>query len=193
MPLSPARSAPDRAALRRLHALLAAGLLCWGASVHAAEDPSAEVQRLMRAGQTTQAGERLDKALADNPRDAQLRFLRGVLQSDAGRQAEAIQTFDQLAVDHPELPEPYNNLAVIHAAQGDYERAKGELEAALRARPGYAVAYQNLGDVYLQLSRQAYQQALELDPLNSVIPARLTLLRELAGQPASLSSNRTTP
>jgi Flp pilus assembly protein TadD len=198
MPVSSIRSTHPRLACHatcrraaRLVGVALAGLVI-GTTAGAAEDASTEVQRLIRSGQTTQASDRLDKALAERPRDPQLRFLRGVLQTDAGQQAAAIDTFDQLAVDHPELPEPYNNLAVLHASQGDYARAKSELEAALRARPGYAIAYQNLGDVYLQLSRQAYQQALALDPSNAAIAPKLALLRDLGAAPVAPSTSTST-
>jgi Flp pilus assembly protein TadD len=105
--------------------------------------------------------------------------LKGVMLADAGQRDAAAEVYQQLVTERPELPEPYNNLAVLYAAQGDFEHARAQLELALRASPGYAVAYQNLGDVYLQLARQAYQQALTLDPANATIPPRLAMLRNL--------------
>ena len=54
--------------------------------------------------------------------------------------------------DYPELPEPHNNLAVLYAQKGDYELARDELEAAIGAAPDYAIAYENLGDIYARLA-----------------------------------------
>ena len=39
--------------------------------------------------------------------------------------------FEQLTEDFPELPEPYNNLAVLYAADGQLDRARAALELAL--------------------------------------------------------------
>ena len=163
--------------LRRRIGLLACCLLV--VCVDARADDTDEVTRLFRAGQTEQAFTRLDLLLAAQPKDVKLRFLKGVLQSDAKRTAEAIITFRLLTEDHPDLPEPYNNLAVIHAARGDYTQARSALEAALTANPAYAVAQQNLGDVLLQLARQSYAAAAKLDPGNAGVAARLALLRQI--------------
>ena len=163
--------------LRRCVGWLACCLLLAGGCA-SAEDTD-EVTRLFRTGQTEQAFTRLDRLLAAQPKDVKLRFLKGVLQSDAKRTDEAVATFRLLTEDHPDLPEPYNNLAVIHAARGDYAQARSALEAALTANPAYAVAQQNLGDVLLQLARQSYAAAAKLDPGNAGVAARLALLRQI--------------
>src|SRR2546425_9737176 len=75
--------------------------------------------------------------------------------------------FTKLTQDYPELPEPYNNLAVIYASQGQYEKARAALEQSIRTHPSYATAYENLGDVYAKLASQAYDKALQLDSSNS--------------------------
>ena len=77
-----------------------------------------EASRLLKAGQREQALERVNKALAANPRDAQARFLKGLIFTEQGRQSEAVEIFTKLTQDYPNLPEPYNNLAVIYAGQG---------------------------------------------------------------------------
>jgi Flp pilus assembly protein TadD len=155
-------------------------VVCCGALAGAAlADDASDINRMFRAGQSKEAFARLDKLLTARPKDAQLRFLKGVMLADSQRRAEAANTFLQLTIDYPELPEPYNNLAVIHAAQGDYDKARAALEAALRANPQYGVAHQNLGDVYLQLARLAYTQALQHEPGNPTIAPKLALLRQL--------------
>jgi tetratricopeptide (TPR) repeat protein len=39
--------------------------------------------------------------------------------------------FTKLTDDYPELPEPYNNLAVLYAAAGQYDKARAALEMAI--------------------------------------------------------------
>jgi len=144
---------------------------------------SAEVQRLIKDGQHTQALKLIDEALAKNPKDPQMRFRRGVALSMLDRKAEALAVFQKLVDDHPDMPAPYNNMAVILGAQGDYEKARQALERAIRTNPAYATAYQNLGDVYAQLASQAYTKALQLDKGDVSVPPKLALLRELAAGP----------
>ncbi len=95
------------------------------------------------------------------------------------RQAEAITTFTKLTEDFPDLPEPYNNLAVLYANQNQFEKAKSVLEQALKTNPGYAIAYENLGDVYAKLSSQAYNKALQIEGTNPAITPKLAMARQL--------------
>lgn len=190
-----AAAAPLTTHKRMLSALFRAlGILavCAVAMAGAARaDEAGEIQRLFAAGHTDDAFTRLDKLLAEKPRDPQLRFLKGVLLADSKRPAQAAELFAQLTVDYPEIPEPYNNLAVIHAERGEFDKARALLEAALRAQPAYAVAHQNLGDIYTQLARLSYQQALKLDPGNSGIPPKLALLRDIVNPVAAPAAPRT--
>jgi len=138
-----------------------------------------EVQKLMTAGQLKPALARADAHLAKNPRDAQMRFVRGVILSEMKDTAGAREVFERLTEEFPELPEPYNNLAVIHASQGRLDQARALLEAALAIRPDYATAHENLGDIYLQLGVDAYQRAAKLQPGNRNLGNKLSLSREL--------------
>ena len=150
----------------------------------AAPSPEAlEIQRLIKSGQSTQALKLIDDSLAKNPKDPAMRFRRGVTLSMLDRKAEALQVFQKLVEDHPEMPAPYNNLAVLYGSQGDYDKARAALVAAIRTNPQYATAYQNLGDVYAQLASQAYSKALQLDKSDTTVPPKLVLLRELIANP----------
>ncbi|HET7198006.1 MAG TPA: tetratricopeptide repeat protein, partial [Burkholderiales bacterium] len=111
------------------------------------------------------------------------RFLKGLILTEQGKQAEAIDVFTKLTRDYPSLPEPYNNLAVIYASQGQYEKARAALEQSIRTHPSYATAYENLGDVYAKLASQAYGKALQLDASNTGAQNKLSLVRELVGEP----------
>lgn len=147
-------------------------------------DELAEVQRLHTAGQTDLAMQRAEKYLAAKPKDAQMRFAVGVMLAETRRNAEAMAAFERLVEDYPEMPEPYNNLATLKAAAGDYEGAKASLDQALRANPNLALAQENMGDVQLMLAMRAYGRVLQIDPSNNSVPAKLALLRQLLKVPA---------
>jgi tetratricopeptide (TPR) repeat protein len=142
-------------------------------------DDYSDVSQLMHAGKMAEAQAKAERHLAAKPRDAQMRFLKGVIQRETGQLANATTTFTKLTEDHPELPEPYNNLAVIYAGQGQYEKARTALEAALRTHPSYATAHENLTDIYAKMASQAYSKALQADGGNAAAQPKLALIREL--------------
>ncbi len=142
-------------------------------------DEYADTNQLVRASKFTEALAKVNTYLTNKPADPQMRFLKGVIQRSLGKQAEAIDTFTQLTQDYPELPEPYNNLAVLYAGQGLYDKARVTLEMAIRANPNYATAHENLGDVYVRLASQAYNKALQLDSGSTTIPPKLSLTLEV--------------
>lgn len=159
-------------------------------------DDYADVSQLMRSGQHAQAMVRADQYLAAKPRDPQMRFLKGVLQTEMGRSADALATFTKLTEDYPELPEPYNNLAVLHAARSEFDKARAALEMAIRTNPGYATAHENLGDVYARLAAQSYGRAQQYDAANTTVGPKLALIRQLfpptargAAQPAKAAGS----
>jgi len=141
-------------------------------------DDISDVQKLLAAGKNAEALQKADQFLASKPRDPMMRFLRGISLSQAGRAPEAITTFTKLTEDFPELPEPFNNLAVLYAQQGQYDKARTALEMAIRTNPSYATAYENLGDVYAKLASQAYSKALQIDTRSQVAP-KLAMIRDL--------------
>ena len=144
-----------------------------------------EVERLFRGGDTALAMQRADKAIADKPRDASMRFLRAVMLTELQRTTEAIDALDKLIEDFPDLPEPYNNLAVLLAAQGRIDRARELLETALRHDPSYAVAHENLGDVFVRLALRAFERA-SATRSDEALQRKLRLTRELAaGRPSA--------
>lgn len=150
-----------------------------------------EVNRLRAEGRRNEALAALEAALKTAPRDAQLRFLYGVTIAEAGRREDAIAVFEQLSTDFPELPEPYNNVAVMYAAAGDLDRARMALENAVRALPDYALAHENLGDLYVRLAARAWERAIKADPANRSASAKLAMaqdfLKRIAPAPTSTS------
>jgi Flp pilus assembly protein TadD len=142
-------------------------------------DAVADASRLLARQQYSAALSALENHLSASPRDPQGRFLLGVAQTRLGQTAQALQTYLQLTEDFPELPEPYNNMAVLYAEQNQWERARATLEMAIRTKPDFASAHENLGNVYLQLAQNAYQQALAVDKTRSALGRRLLQLQRL--------------
>jgi ketosteroid isomerase-like protein len=102
-----------------------------------------------------------------------------VIQTELGKPQDAIGTFTKLTEEYPELPEPYNNLAVLHASGGQFDKARAALEMAIRTNPSYSTAHENLGDIYANLASQAYSKALQLGGSTTTLQPKLTLIREL--------------
>lgn len=154
--------------------------------------------QLYKKGQREEALRQLDAFLASLPKGAwgrnvtQARMLKGVILAELRRHNEAIQVFTQLTLEYPQLPEPYNNLAVLYAAQGHYETAREILEQGLRTDPVYAALQANLGDIYSQLSEQAYTQTLQSGSDKSA-PLRIQALCETYGALAKQAAGRDMP
>ncbi|TVO69196.1 nuclear transport factor 2 family protein [Denitromonas ohlonensis] len=159
-----------------LHAASAALFLTFGQSAIASVQ---EIQALVARGQFPEAIRVADVDLTSNPTDPQTRFLKAVALTELNKVEEAIGVFRKLTEDYPELPEPYNNLAVLYAQQKSFDKAKAALEMAIRTHPSYATAHENLGDVYARMASQAYDKALQLDSSNTVAQSKLALIREL--------------
>lgn len=142
-----------------LRSTLLIALLLASGWAKAALTPIEQAQNLWLAGHRSEAVAEVTAALKLSPEDLKLRFTLGVYQMEMKDMPAALSIFTALTQDFPDLPDPYNNLAVIHAGQGDLEQARGELEQALRLQPDHAQAQENLGDVMLRLALRAYQRA----------------------------------
>lgn len=156
-------------------ALLALALQC----APAAADNYDDASRLFKQGNHAAALEKIEGAIAANPRDARARFLKGVILTEQNKPDDAIKVFTALTDDYPELPEPYNNLAVLYASQGQYDKARKSLEMAIRTHPSYAIAHENLGDVYAKMASEAYDKALQLDRGNAAAQTKLAMIKDL--------------
>lgn len=152
-------------------------LLCF--SLAAGADELQDISKLFKQGNQEEALTRVNTYLEHKPKDAQARFLKGLILTEQGKAEEAIKAFTSLTEDFPELPEPYNNLAVLYANQGQYDKARIALEMAIRTNPSYATAHENLGDIYAKMASQAYDRALQLDHGNATTQTKLAMIKEL--------------
>lgn len=140
-----------------------------------------QAQAALNRNEPAQALRLATQGLRTSPHDARLRFVRGVALRRLKRLPEAETEFRQLIDEFPELPEPYNNLAVVLAAQGRLDEAHEALQRAIHAAPSYALAHENLGDLYLQKARDSWQKAQRLAPGNgnARLAARLKALKSV--------------
>jgi tetratricopeptide (TPR) repeat protein len=161
--------------MTRLHLAAACLVILLNSLVtaHAVTDDYQDARRLFTQGNYGPALDRIDAILAKQPKDARARFLKGLILTEQGKPDEA------LTQDFPELPEPYNNLAVLYAAKGQDDKARKALEMAIRTHPSYATAHENLGDLYAKMAREAYDKALQLDSTNTSAKTKLALVKEL--------------
>ena len=162
-----------------LRVAVAAALLSVSCVAYSQSADLQDINRLLKAGQAQQALDKVNVYLTTKPKDAVGRFIRGLAQSELGKTNDAIMTFQSLTEDYPELPEPYNNLAVLYSSKGQFEKARVALELAIQTHPSYSTAHENLGDIYAKLASQAYDKALQLDKANPGVATKLNLVRDL--------------
>ncbi|HEY0269001.1 MAG TPA: tetratricopeptide repeat protein [Methyloradius sp.] len=162
-------------------------------SAHAAPaDDLKEITQLANQGQQATALTKVNGYLSDNPKDVQALFIKGVLLAELNKRDDAIKVFTDITAKYPNLPEPYNNLAVLYADQGQYDKARIALETAIKTHPSYATAHENLGDIYARMASEAYDKALQLDNSNARAQNKLSLIKELfstTGKPIMLADN----
>ena len=170
-------SQPLHSLRRRVTATVATALLVGASTAYA---NNADITSLLQGSQPEQALKLIDQRLTATPKDPQLRFLQGVAFAMANKNKEAIDTFTQLTKEFPELPEPYNNLAVLYANQNQLDKSRQALEQAIRTNPSYSTAHENLGDIYAKLASQAYSKALQLDGSHAQsVQPKLALIHDL--------------
>jgi len=128
------------------------------------------MQQLIVQKQYAKAIQSGEQTLRQTPQDANTRFLAAYAYQMTGKTDQAIKMYEDLIRDEPQLPEPRNNLAMIFLAQGDYDRASQLLVSAINTRINYAIAYNNLSQVYKGIASEAYRRAIS----ESSEPAKYT-------------------
>ncbi len=147
---------------------------------YAANGDLKAIQRLLQAGRTDEALQQVNAYLSKRPNDAQAMFHKGLILVQMNQTDQAIDVFDVLTRDYPELPEPYNNLAVLYSSQGKFDKARDILLTAVNAHPTYTTAHENLGDLYVNLAGMAYGRALQLDRNNASVQTKLAMINDLS-------------
>lgn len=149
-------------------------------SVSAFSADLGELPRLLRTGKHAEAMKLVEAGLKSDPQDPQLRFAKGVVLMDQKRTQDAIDVFLKLSQDFPDLPEPYNNLAVLYSRDNQFEKARAALNMAIKTNPSYATAHENLGDIHARMAAQSYGKAMNLNGQSVVAQSKLKVLTALA-------------
>ena len=150
-----------------------------------------DVEKLIKARKYQDAVTQINVDLKKTPRNVQLRFVKARLQIEMRQFDQAKKTLIEITQQFPELPEPYNNLAAIAANQGQWIEARDYLELALKLRPSYAIASANLGEIYIRLGAQAYEDAAKNALLNQrQYSNRAKALLDVLKPPAKRPVNR---
>jgi tetratricopeptide (TPR) repeat protein len=142
-----------------------------------------DVKALLQEGKLTEALVKTNKLMESRPADPAVQFVKGLILSEQKKTGEAIEIFSKLTLEHPDLPEPYNNLGVLFAANGQFEKARVALETALKINPRYATARENLGDLYLQSALQSYTEVARDEGESKGLKAKLKGVRGTLGLP----------
>ena len=150
-----------------------------------------DVEKLIKARKYQAAVDLINVDLKKTPRNVQLRFVKARLQIEMRQLDQAKKTLIEITQQFPELPEPYNNLAAIAANQGKWIEARDYLELALKLRPSYAIASANLGEIYIRLGAQAYEDAAKYAQLNQrQYSTRAKALLDVLKPPPKRPTNR---
>lgn len=169
----------------RMRPLLTLMVFCalWTFSLGVRADIYTEVNALVQSGQWDKALALADARLKTAPTDPQMRLLQSHIQTGKGQIQEATATLRALTLSFPELPEPHNNLAALLARENRYDEALTSLQAAIQARPDYALALENLGDLHLTLAAQAFTKALAASPSQTRLQKKKLATEQLMQAP----------
>lgn len=138
-----------------------------------------EIKLLLKSGKYYRAETIIKNDIENNLNNPELLFYKGIIETNLGKNNEAIDTFRELTERFPELPEPFNNLAVLYAEKGQYRLAKEILEQAIKTNPSYLTAHINLGDIFTKMASESYNKALEIDKSNNVAITKLSMITQL--------------
>ena len=142
-----------------------------------------DVRMLMERGEHAAALQRAQRDADANPRNVEARFRHGVVLMEIGRDAEALTLFGNLAQLYPELPDPMNNIALLHARAGRLDQALDALQTALRNDPAHRTAKANLAQVHLLLAVQSLEQLAASGAVDVSLLRKLEAARTLASMP----------
>ena len=120
-----------------------------------------------RAGEIAKADERLTKAVAGSPNDAQANFYLGLIRFTQNRNEEALQLLRKASTLDATNAEAFFYLGETLSRMNKYQEAAVEYNKAVQMRDSYFEAWLNLGAAEYQLGNypnavKAYQKATRL-------------------------------
>jgi tetratricopeptide (TPR) repeat protein len=158
-------------------------LTLWTCSLGVRADVYADVNALVQNGQWAPAQALVDARLKTAPTDPQMRLLQSHIQTGLGQTQAAMATLRALTQSFPELPEPHNNLAALLVRENRHDEALTSLQAAIKARPDYALALENLGDLHLALAAQAFARAHTITPTQARLQTKQLAIERVMRTP----------
>jgi len=147
-------------------------LLGLGMLAGAAQADMQEAREAMNANDYPAAVKALDEVIAGSSDDSKARFLKGLALARSGDTDAALNVFNELSQDRPQMAEAWNNLGVLRARNNKLVSARDALQKAVQLNPDYGPAQENLGDVYVALGRNAYARAADLESENRVVQSK---------------------
>ena len=121
------------------------------------------IAKLTKEKNWTEALKAIDVEMKKNPRNVQLLFIQSRIYIELGQLENARVALSNFIEKYPDIPEPYNNLAVLYASAGKLDVARENLEMSIKLAPNYAIALQNLGDIYTLTAASYYDKAYQQD------------------------------
>jgi Flp pilus assembly protein TadD len=121
----------------------------------------ANIAKLIKDKQWNEALKAIDAEAKKSPRNVQILFVRTRILIEQGQLESARQALVAFIDKYPEIPEPYNNLAVLYARAGKLDLARDNLEMCIKLSPNYAIGLQNLGDIYTLIAASYYDKAFK--------------------------------
>ena len=128
----------------------------------------AGVSEAIKAGNLDDAQLVIERILERDPDQAETLHAKAVVHAIYG-ELEPAKELTLRALSAHRKPQFSNTLGVVHAREGELEKAAGEFELAIRRDPTLAVAHQNLGNVRmrqddLESAKEAFTTALDKEP-----------------------------
>lgn len=115
----------------------------------------------------------INKALKINPNYSKAVGLKALIYSEDGSTSEALVLFDKAIMLDPKNPENYNFKGLCLRTAERYEEAAKCFAKATEVDPNFSIAWDNLGDIYLnnlgktEEAIKYFNMAIEKNPLNT--------------------------
>ena len=108
----------------------------------------------VKMGRGEQSPTDINKAIIENPNNADLYNTRGNQQLLRKNYKEAITDFNKAININPRYAEPYNGMGIAYRNMGDTKKAIESYSKAIDLYPKYVEAYNNRGVAYMHMQRE---------------------------------------
>jgi tetratricopeptide (TPR) repeat protein len=148
-------------------------------------DTFRQARQLHQAGELSRAQSLYEQVLRDDPAQAEVLFLLGVVCGQQNHLDEAIAYYRRALALQPDDANVIFHLGITCQSRGLHEEAAEHFRHCLRLRPDHATAWLSLGNTHLQFGQlddaiRHFREAIRLDP--NLGPAYLNLAHSLQRQ-----------